>query len=241
MQAVEVGRKRGGGKAEVHLADHVAVRDRMRPGADEELLPVARFARLALTAHAEEIADCPAEEDVMPTAQVIGRHGDVGVVGFDLPPVPIVVLVWVAEPIVVVWRTQAKERKGAEWSRTKPVVHLVHPGQDSPQIFGGLRIRLGLAHQRFRGEDRHDPTQVEPEGKCAPLISPAFVIVRRSQAGKDRLEVRRRRSGGQPLGGAEVGDAIHADVAVGPRLSRGPLDGVVAVGGLVEKRVESAF
>ena len=104
----------------------------MRPGADEEPLSVARFARLALAAHAEEIADCPAEEDVMPTAQVIGRHGNVGVMGFDLPAVPVVVLVWVAEPIVVVWRAQAKERKGAERPCTKPVVHLVHTGQDSP-------------------------------------------------------------------------------------------------------------
>src|SRR3989441_9271853 len=104
----------------------------MRPGADEELLPVARFARLALATHAEEIGDCPDEEDVMPTAQVIGRHGDVGVVGFDLPAVPVVVFVWLAEPIVVVWRAQAKERKDAERPRTKPVVHLIHTGQDSP-------------------------------------------------------------------------------------------------------------
>src|SRR5439155_4628653 len=41
--------------------------------------------------------------------------------------------------------------------------------------------------------------------------------------------------------GTAVVGAIHADVAVRPRLSRSPLDGVVAVGGLVEKRIEGAF
>ena len=52
--------------------------------------------------------------------------------------------------------------------------------------------------------------------------------------GEDRLERRRPLRDGLVLGHARVGAALHADVAVRPRLGRDPLDDVVRVGRLFD-------
>ena len=81
------------------------------------------------------------------------------------------------------------------------------------------------------------PVEIEIEFERSALVGPALVVVGGRNARSDRLQMRRPGAGCQPLGGAHVGAAEHADVAVAPVLGGNPLDRVVAVVGLVDERV----
>ena len=98
----------------------------------------------------------------------------------------------------------------------------------------------GFARQRVFGQAGR-PGLIEPLLERAALIRPAFVIVAGGDDRADAGEVRRISDGREHLRGADVAAAEHADFSVGVGKSGGPLDGVVAVVGLVDESVELAF
>ena len=91
------------------------------------------------------------------------------------------------------------------------------------------------------GEVADGPGLLEREREGAALVAPAVVVVRGGHRRRDRGQVRRLLGGGEPLGGADVGEAVHADLAARARQGGGPLDRVVAVLHLVPERVELAL
>ncbi len=92
-----------------------------------------------------------------------------------------------------------------------------------------------VAAERIRGRDEraardeHEPERDEADVVLAAGEHHVAVRVTHRQDREDRLQVRRALRGGEDLGDREVGDAVHADLAVAPRLERRPLDELVAV------------
>ncbi len=66
------------------------------------------------------------------------------------------------------------------------------------------------------------------------------MVVARGDERRDAFQMGRRGGRGEPLRRAHVGCAVHPDVAVGPRLTRRPFDGVVAVARLDGEAVPDA-
>src|ERR1700679_2220100 len=98
----------------------------------------------------------------------------------------------------------------------------------------------GFPRQRvFRQAAR--PGLIEPLLERSALIGPALVIVAGGDDGADAGEMRRGGDGGEHLRGADVAAAEHTDFSVGVGKRGGPLDGVVAVVGLVDEGVELSF
>jgi len=81
------------------------------------------------------------------------------------------------------------------------------------------------------------------EGEVIDAISsyPVIAVVRCSYSRRDRQQMGRGFNRRLPLSNAEIGSARRADFAVGPRLRRGPLNGVIAVVLLLKERCISAF
>ena len=68
-----------------------------------------------------------------------------------------------------------------------------------------------------------------------PCRDEVAVIVRGALPHADRRQMRRLQRGDMPLVHGVVGDAVEADLAVAPRLRRGPFDAVVEVLGLARR------
>ena len=90
-----------------------------------------------------------------------------------------------------------------------------------------LEIRQGQVAQR--------PGHVKAQLEGSPLVGPPFVVVGGRDSRGNGDEMRWARLGRLPLGGADVGAAIHPHLAERPGLGGGPLDGVVAVVDVVPK------
>ena len=86
------------------------------------------------------------------------------------------------------------------------------------------------------------PTQAvaEFQGAAGGVVAVAIIVIA-GDHGEDRLEVRIVAQGGLPLHNAGVGAAHHADFAVRPRLACDPVQGVVAIHGLLGQGQEGAF
>ena len=212
-----------GAEPEVDLADRVGI-GAVAPGPDQEL------ARDAQPAHRVEVVDGALEEDVVPAA---------GVVAGDLDQV-------MTHPHMLC-RRRVGDRVKAD---VDPVGYLV-PGERREVANGQLpvgrrrqpvvvgdRLLEGAAHRRpVGGVLAHEVVERHleaPGGGDAELqrATPAEDAVGRlapGDVGRDRLQRRWPELGRRPLGLAEVGGTVHADVAVGPGLGRRPLDAVVAV------------
>ncbi len=99
---------------------------------------------------------------------------------------------------------------------------------------------MALVARRRLQRKQVRPVAHKGDGERTTVVGPAVVVLRRSEPGGDRLQRRRTHDGGEQLGGADVGEAQHPDVAVGTFESGRPFDGVVAVLHLVQERVEVA-
>ena len=86
----------------------------------------------------------------------------------------------------------------------------------------------------------HCPRFDEVQPERAVLIGPAVVVIRRGVGWHDRGQVRGSGLGGQPLGRANIGRAIHADLARRSGQFRGPLDAVIAIVAIMAKLREGA-
>ena len=116
------------------------------------------------------------------------------------------------------------------------VVHRRHEGQAA--------VYVVPAHQGGGGPLVSPPGHVDEElghvllEHAVDALVAEVVLLRRD--GRDGLEVFAAPGGGLVLGEADVGDAVHADAAVAPRLLAYPLDGVVPVVRLVYVRLPGA-
>src|SRR5215831_8201185 len=72
------------------------------PGADEQLLAPPGLLGRALLPHPQVVAQGATQEDVVPAANVQGRDGDAGVILLDGQVLPVVIVVWMGQPVVEV-------------------------------------------------------------------------------------------------------------------------------------------
>ena len=104
----------------------------------------------------------------------------------------------------------------------------------------GICCLLHLAAVGILSEPR-DPGLIEPLLECSALVSPVLVIVTGSYNRADTRQMGRMADGGQHLRRTYVGTAEHTDLAVGVGQRGGPLDGVVAIFGLMLEGVPLAL
>ena len=187
-------------------------------------------------------------EAVEPARQVQDRQVELGHVfgGRDAAPVRVLGVIVVApvpkprrqltEPLEVTEGPVLEQRPrglGLELDHLDPSLVIDVPGfVRQPLGLGERRERRGdpaplrLPHRRPGA-----PVQRHPEGEDAGGGVPRAVTAPVPHGGerRDRDQVRGSGDRRRPRGHAAVGQPVHADGAVRPRLSRGPLDGVVAV------------
>ena len=212
----------------------------MDPRPDHQLLAVACDLGAAVGPHAHEVLDRPVHEHVVPAAEVERGHLDRAVARANRPLLPIVVPGIVLDPVVEV---------GCDLGPIGPQPGIV---LDRQILVGCIQVADRLVHavddrllaQASRtGESDGDqrPGFLEGQRPRAPFIAPAIVVVRRGHRRRDRDQGRRLERGWQPLSGADIGEAVHADLAVGGGKLGRPFDGVVAVLGLVAEGIERAL
>ena len=237
-QAVVVERHVG---AELELAhfDLVLARVAVVPGTENQPLPAPRQVGRALLAHAIEVADRSerAVVAVVPGGEIERGHRDLRIGLGHVREVPVRPVVGVLEPFVVPGGDVPEHRE-----IVKRQVVLPLPFQAVPFrlrfLFGhGTAQPLALPHVgRDREEDPAHPVVVEAAAKVEEVTAGV-----EGHGRKDRHQVRRRLHGGQPLHGTRIRQAEGADTPVAPRLSRRPLDRVVAVLPLLVVRPELAL
>ena len=124
-----------------------------------------------------------------------------------------------------------------ERSRADQLVEVVRRGH--ARLMRGQRLERVVLHRAPTGHVQ--PAELE-NGELPVhivlIVHPTHAAGDRSD---DRGQVRRTLTRGQPLHGAAVRPAHHADLAVRPGLFRDPLDRVVAVLALIHARLEMAF
>ena len=199
------------------------------PGPDDELLPARGLLE------ADEILERPLEEDVVPAADMEAGNLDPRVVRVDRRLLPVVVVGGVLEPVGVVRRIFPREG-GRVGQREVPEPVRAAGASLEPRDAGPVLRR----ERRVVGKARR-PVGREREREGAAVVRPALVVLRRRHAGADRHEARRPLGCGEELGGAGIGEAVHRHPAVRALEAGCPLDGVVAVPGLVTERVEVAL
>ena len=165
----------------------------------------------------------------------------------DVHDGPVVVVVRMREPLVVVRRERAIVRKAVQRNLRDPVGEdpFLVPGQvliGRLSRFAGRGARRDqLTPVRVGREEAQGPALSKPQVEDAVHVRPLVVVIGRGHGGRNGDEMGRRCQRSLPLRHAEVRAAGHPDLAVGPRLGRGPLDGVVAVGLLLENGTEHAL
>ena len=157
---------------------------------------------------------------------------------FDIELCPVVVIVRMRQPVVKVRRRLAQERKILKREMTKRLTHIINPGQQVSHFVPQFGLFFGKTHGRIGSQAGHGPARIKAKRKGSALIGPAFVIIGRRNQREDRFQMGRLTQGGQPLGGTNVGRAIHPHVPVRPGLYGTPLNGVVAIGYVIPKGVE---
>ena len=224
---------------EIDLADF-PLPGQVYPGTDHQPLPLAGLRCTAALAHPYEVLDPPGEEDVVPAAEVQGRdlYGFVAVA--DAPLLPVVVARVVLDPVEVVGRQFAVA------GGLRQVIDQRQMFVESREILDCLGdcVELGLLTVppgAGQGDGGQRPGLLEGLVQRASLVGPAVVVIRRCMCRCDRGERRRGFGGRQPLGGADIGEAVHANLAIRSGEISRPFDCVVAVLRLVPERVELAF
>ncbi len=148
------------------------------------------------------------------------------------------VLARVRDPVEVVLR---ERRGGLRCMRVgRSVEERIGVEGLGPHALARVGPRAQLARQRVLREPGR-PRLVEPLLERAALVRPVRVVVAGRDDGADARQVRGMRDGGQHLGGAHVGPAEHADLAVRVGQGRCPLHRVVPVVRLVLERVPLAL
>ena len=133
------------------------------------------------------------------------------------------------EPFVVEGRDLLQVRKIAQRQEILHALVILLPG------CGGFLVRLRTGKIFAAADVRSD---IEPDPIEPRAVKDAAGIEEIARSGKRHggdhgFQMRRIFDGGEPLDRAGIGEAKGADVAVGPGLLRGPLDGVVAVAAFV--------
>ena len=186
----------------------------MVPRADHEFLAVACRRRSAALAHTQIITNGAAQEDVIPATDITGRNRNRIMPVLDIDLRPVVVVIRMGHPVVKIGRRLVKERKIFERQVTKSITHVVDPGQELSDVVPQFGPVFRQPHGRIGRQAGHGPARIKPQRKGSALIRPAFVIIGRRNQREDGLQMGRPAQRGQPLGGTNVGRAIHAHVAV---------------------------
>ena len=163
----------------------------MNPGADGKALAASgQIGRSHLT-HALVVLDGPAEEDVVPAAEVERGDSDVGVRLLDADLLPVVVVLRVGEPVVVV-RRQAVLEVGQIAHRQMLVqpVQVVLAGDQAVGVIIAQVQPAGQVGPVRRRKRAYGPRQVESQLERAALPGPALVIVGSSDARSDSSQRR---------------------------------------------------
>ncbi len=237
----------GGGTDRLQARADRAVRPapaQMLPRADDDPLVLPRQGRGAVSADAVEVAQAPVDEGVVPALEGQHRHRDLVVAGLDAEGLPIGVVGGMFDSV---------EEVGRDHRALRLQIGQLGVGREAEP--GRLRLgrllqrRLGrrvlAVDGRAGGDGVGHPAFDEGQPEFPVLIGPAVVVVGGGVGWDDGLQRGRRGGGGQPLGRAHVGRAIHADLAVGAGQAGGPFDAVVAVvpviGVFVEDPVRGAL
>ena len=210
----------------------------MVPRTDHEFLAVAGLRRSAALAHTQIIANRATQEDVVPAADITGRNGNRVMPVFDIELRPVVVVVRMCHPVVKIGRRLPKEWKIFKRQMTKRLTHIVDSGQELSDLIPQFGPVFRQPHGRIGRQTGHGPACIKAQCKGSALIRPAFVVIGRRNQREDRLQMGRLTQRRQPLGGPNVGRAIHTHIAVRPRLYATPFNRVIAVGHIVTKGVK---
>ena len=133
-----------------------------------------------------------------------------------------------------------KERKIFERQVMKHLTHIVDPRQELSDLIPQFGPVFRQPHGRVGRQAGHGPACIKAQRKGSALIRPALVVIGRRNQREDRFQMGRPAQRGQPLGSPNVGRAIHAHVAVRPRLHATPFNRVIAVDDIVAKGVKLA-
>ena len=207
--------------------------------ADHHQQPLSRpRPNSAMVANPSVIAQRPSLKNVIPRSDRESGNVDVGVVLFDRPAFPIVVVIRMSQPVEEIGRERVRgvkrrRRIGKIEQRIAGERKLPHSGQSVCVLRDGSIE--GVLRQARR------PRFVEPLFEGAALVSPSVVVIAGGDHGADARQVRRMGDGCQHLCRAHVGGAKHSNLAIGIRQRRGPLYRVVAVIGFVFEGVPLAF
>ena len=208
------------------------------PRPDDQPLVRPSFGRACRIDHAGEVLDAAGEEGVIPTFDVEDGHPDRRIAVTDAPLPPEVVSRRVGYPVEIPRR---HSRIGGLHGRESAVGQEVQPPGRVGR--GGLQRRSGgvVMPVLCRGGGQTDrPRLHERQPELPALVHPAVVVVRGGVRGHDGRQVRGSRGSGQPLGGPDVGRAVHADFAVRARQCGRPLHRVVPVVAVVSELAEGA-
>ena len=204
----------------------------------QQALAFAGLVRSAVRLDSHVIPQCAGQKNVVPAADVKSRDLNVRKMLLDGPLLPIPVVVGMREPIKII-RSQLGRGVGARWKRGVIEGRIV-----SERKHGCAQQRVCVfrdpSPHRVRGELRR-PILIEPLFKRSALICPAVVIIAGRDHRADSREVRRMGNRGEHLCRADVGTSHHADFAVRGWQRSSPFDGVVAVVGLMTKRIPVPF
>ena len=237
VQVVVVGDDAGPVGAEVHVPDggrEVVV----RPGADEDVLVLASHADHRLVAVADR-ARIPVEPAHDPEDGHLRVRREVLVHPQPRLPPEVAVVVVVEVELVGGLLVGGREAERGLAAPPRDARGPVEEGLPRPHLvdrLGDLRVRPRLVSVRGHGED---PLQ-QPQTQGAAALHAVGVGVRRSFVGDHRLEAGRVQRRGLELDPRLVGDAVRAHLPVARRVARDPLDGVVAVLGLLHEGEEVA-
>ena len=233
-----------GFRAEVEVAGPAAlgkgVAD-VAPGADEQALLAARVGA-AEGVDAFEAGEGALQEDVVPGAEVEHGHVDGVEAAADVDLVPEGAVVGVVEVVAEVGSAvlhaldpvgegDVGVALGGEGLREEAVLlGRVEVGLEGVHLLAGEAIALQGVAALEEGVGDH-PAVLEG---AAGVARPALAVIGGSGDGRHRLQMGRGVGGELVLVGAQVGLAEGSDIAVAPGLLGEPLDGVVAVGALVQ-------
>ena len=220
----------------------------MRAGSvHDESRAAARDLGSAFRAHPLKAPDRSDLEEIVPAARDQRRDGHRFEVPLDVHLGPVVVVVRMREPLIVVRRERAVIREAFQRNLRDPVGEdpFLVPGQVLigclSRFVGRRGVRDQLTPICVGRKEAQGPALSKPQVEDAVHVRPLVVVIGRGHGGRNGDEMGWRCQRSLPLRHAEVRAAGHPDLAVGPRLGRGPLDGVVAVGLLLENGTEHAL
>src|SRR5579862_8534808 len=210
-----------GVRTKIHIAD--LLRRAMAPGTYNHVAVLSCGLCLAVMTHAYVAIQRPLAEDIEPAAQRINRNRYLleDILGVDR--LPVVVVIGVVNPLFVEARVPAQKLRHID-ERKMPKHRIVAEAFRT----AGQVVLTRVLHDARLLPDR-TPSIVKRQTPGAVERYPVMVEAGGSDLGKDSHQVRRRSHRRPPLDMTQVRSALHADLAVRPRLPGGPFHGVVTV------------